>query len=282
MIDFIDLNINDSSIEVVRDINYLPTNYRISLKYSKLIPYYIWRLFYGYSSEMLKNDSFINVPTNNVNTCRKPTVAVKHLLSYISTSSYTNRISNYVTVKIGNIRYPIFIRNHMIYTYDIIDINELNSASVDLKPILLLVLCNGRDQELYKKFNLETSVLLVNSDSATQHLMRPFNKYIKEYRENGVKNVLYTQNPNYYVFDNLIEKAPLMGKVKMNAYIEEFLPTNSDIVDTTTTTTIPSSSTNTIPAWQVHASSPVHPVNTYTPPSSPITSHTTIDYPQEL
>ena len=161
----------------------------------------------------------------------------------------------------------------MIYTYDIIDITELNSANVDLKPILLLVLCNGRDQELYKKFNLETSVLLVNSDPATQHLMRPFNKYIKEYRENGVKNVLYTQNPNYYVFDNLIEKAPLMTKVKMNAYIEEFLPTNVDMVDTTTTTTIPNSSTNTIPVWQVH---PPSSVNTYTyiPP--------TIDYPQEL
>jgi hypothetical protein len=68
------------------------------------------------------------------------------------------------------------------------------------------------------------AVLLVNSNPVDQHLMKPFNKYIKLYKELGVKNVLYTQTPEYYIFNNSIEKTPLMRKDKMEEYIEEFLP----------------------------------------------------------
>ncbi len=221
MSDFINLNIEIyvPDTTTVLDTNYIPSNHNISLKHSKLIPYCIWRIF----NRCLSTDipSF-NIPTSNVNTYRITTASIKYYLSEINTFNETR--SNYVNVKIGAIRLPIFIRNHMIYTYDITSINELNSANVDLKPIILLALCNGRDQELYKEFNIETSVLVVNSDPAIQHLMRPFNRYIKEYKENGVKNVLYTQNPNYYILNNSVEKAPLMTKVKMNTYIEEFLP----------------------------------------------------------
>jgi len=230
MTDFINTDWISSRLLVNNDALYfLPSDYRISLKYSKLIPYYAWRIFnYG----VINKDKFIYLPTINHTLQRFPTAGINNVLSIININE--NISGTYVNVKINNTFLPIFVKSHLIYTYNVTNLEELLTADPNIKPTILMVLCNSRDQELHKDFNIDTAVLLVNSDPDIQYLMRPFIKYIKIYKEAGVKNVLYTQNPNHYIFDNLIEKTKLMNQVKLKEYIDQFLPTNVDIADTTT------------------------------------------------
>jgi len=211
------------------DKYYPSSEYVISLKHSKLIPYWVFKTFNNiYYDEVNSDELYIHLPTCDLYVTKISTAQIVRILDETSQSIRTN--SKYVLVAIGGTKYPIFIKNHIIYTYNILEIKELQDKK-DLKPIILVCLCGSRDQKLKEKFDLNKAVLLVNSNPVDQHLMKPFNKYIKLYKELGVKNVLYTQTPEYYLFNNSIEKTPLMRKDKMEEYIEEFLPVIPQEID---------------------------------------------------
>lgn len=224
--------IDDSLYTPVIDV---PSNFVISAEHSKLIPYFAWRLFNDriFNPKRSNHNLFTGLPTSIISPFKVPSAATKSVLSGTSTSyqyAYNpNRVNidrcYYVNVLIGTTRKAIFVRDHIIYTYPDLSIvgDRVDDRDINAVPIILIALCSNRDQRIDEPFNLEKSVLVVNSDPDKQAMMRPFTRYIKLYKESGVKNILYTQDPNAYIFGNIQEEKPLMSRKQTEAYIKESL-----------------------------------------------------------
>lgn len=227
---------NNSHIVNIKDIdekllgitisNILPSKYIISLKNSKLIPYFAWQCFnHGNFSNISVDGTMIPLLTNYNNTRQIPLSSLKYVLSGQSSNYRAINISNpifYVTA--NSTRHRIRAREHFIYSSEYPNFITGNDILEDVEPIIMIALCSSRDQNKMEPFDINKSILVVNTNENYAPLMKTVNKYVKLYKENGIKNILYTDDPNYYIFDHNVEKINLMRRSDKEEYLLQFLP----------------------------------------------------------
>lgn len=226
------LNIKDADEKTLGIIynNILPSKYIISLKNSKLIPYFAWQCFNHINFSNISIDgNMISLPTNinYINSHYSRHMPLSSLKYVLSGQSGRYRTINVITptfyININGTRHRIRAREHFMYSPEYPNILE-NNVVDDVEPIIMIALCSSRDQNKMEPFNVNKSILVVNTNQEYAPLMKPVNKYIKLYKENGIKNILYTDNPNYYIFDQNVEKIDLMRKSDKEEYLLQFLP----------------------------------------------------------
>ena len=214
----------------------LPSDYFISYSYSKLLPYFSLVNFNALASQNRNNpynfpkieeqELFCPIPISSVYGRWKRSSEVAHTICNIDECHTSNAVNIRYRDENGNIvNKPIFLSSHFIYTYRSANIENARSLSIprDEAPIVLMSLCTSRDYEMFNEFSLNRSILLVNSDPQYRDIVKPFNKYIKYYREAGVKNLLYSENPNHYLFPDVNIKRNVFSKAKLDEIIARII-----------------------------------------------------------
>lgn len=210
---------NNDNIISSQETGTIASNYNISYLFSKLIPLFIVNHFLYLKKNLHINyeECFTTLPFHPEIYTQK--IIYRNIYTILSYNSSFKSISNFHLSEYRfsneNNIYKFIVTTHCIFTYDEINYpqnthNELSRkiVSVNTKPVILLCLCFSRDIfDNIKKHNdhnyyigdLNRAVLVVNNNPKYTLFQKKLNRIIKRYKEDGIENILYTEDPSKYI-----------------------------------------------------------------------------------